>query len=237
MRISYHERQGIAMEENNNEVFQPTPPRRRRRRSKWQNFKEAYLPAIIAAAALHERQGIAMEENNNEVFQPTPPRRRRRRSKWQNFKEAYLPAIIAAAALILIIVFIVGSVKRSKAQENPSSAQDSTISSSEALQMEADSLLSRAAVLASHYDYQAAIDLLGSYSLLSRAAVLASHYDYQAAIDLLGSYSAGVDSNEAIKAKHEEYRIAMSQLVDFTDVEQVPVLGFNLLMADLPRSC
>lgn len=159
----------------------------------------------------HERQGIAMEENNNEVFQPTPPRRRRRRSKWQNFKEAYLPAIIAAAALILIIVFIVGSVKRSKAQEDPSSTQDSTISSSEALQMEAD-------------------------SLLSQAAKLASHYDYQAAIDLLDSYSAGVDSNETIKAKHEEYRIAMSQLVDFTDVEQVPVLGFNLLMADLPRS-
>ena len=32
---------------------QPAPPRRRRRkRSKWQNFKEAYLPVIIAALAL-----------------------------------------------------------------------------------------------------------------------------------------------------------------------------------------
>lgn len=159
----------------------------------------------------HERQGIAMEENNNEVFQPTPPRRRRRRSKWQNFKEAYLPAIIAAAALILIIVFIVGSVKRSRAQEDPSSTQDSTISSSEALQQEAD-------------------------ALLAQAAVYASHYDYQSAQDTLNRYSAGVDSNPDLKAKHDEYGIAMSQLVDFTDVENVPVLGFNLLMADLPRA-
>ena len=38
---------------NPNEDVQPTPPRRRRRkRSKWQNFKEAYLPVIIAAVAL-----------------------------------------------------------------------------------------------------------------------------------------------------------------------------------------
>lgn len=38
---------------NPNQDAQPTPPvRRRRKRSKWQNFKEAYLPVIIAAAAL-----------------------------------------------------------------------------------------------------------------------------------------------------------------------------------------
>ncbi len=44
------------MDENMNmnpeENVQPTPPRRRRKRSKWQNFKEAYLPVIIAALAL-----------------------------------------------------------------------------------------------------------------------------------------------------------------------------------------
>ena len=38
---------------NNNDEIQPAaPPRRRRKRSKWQNFKEAYLPVIIAGAAL-----------------------------------------------------------------------------------------------------------------------------------------------------------------------------------------
>lgn len=44
------------MEENQNKLPsdnpQPTPPRRRRKRTKWQNFKEAYLPVIIAALAL-----------------------------------------------------------------------------------------------------------------------------------------------------------------------------------------
>lgn len=45
------------MEENHtnpNEFddIQPVPRRRRRKRSKWQDFKEAYLPVIIAAAAI-----------------------------------------------------------------------------------------------------------------------------------------------------------------------------------------
>ena len=41
------------MNKNPNEDAQSAPPRRRRRkRSKWQNFKEAYLPVIIAALAL-----------------------------------------------------------------------------------------------------------------------------------------------------------------------------------------
>ena len=44
------------MDENKNinpgENVPSTPPRRRRKRSKWQNFKEAYLPVIIAALAL-----------------------------------------------------------------------------------------------------------------------------------------------------------------------------------------
>ena len=38
--------------EENNELVRPNPPRRRRKRSQWQNFKESYLPVIIAAAAL-----------------------------------------------------------------------------------------------------------------------------------------------------------------------------------------
>ncbi len=45
------------MEENQNQSpefdeIQPIPRRRRRRRTKWQDFKEAYLPVIIAVAAI-----------------------------------------------------------------------------------------------------------------------------------------------------------------------------------------
>lgn len=42
--------ENINREPNDN--VQPTPPRRRRKRTKWQNFKEAYLPVIIAVLAL-----------------------------------------------------------------------------------------------------------------------------------------------------------------------------------------
>lgn len=39
------------MEQNAFENTQPNPPRRRRKRSKWQDFKEAYLPFIILGVA------------------------------------------------------------------------------------------------------------------------------------------------------------------------------------------
>ncbi len=154
-----------------------------------------------------------MEENNNEFVQPVPPRRRRRRTKWQDFKEAYLPVIIAGAALILIVVFIVGSIRRSKVEvpKGNTPTAETTISASDALLAEAD-------------------------SLLKQADAMASHFDYQGAMDLLGTYSAGLDSNESLKAKYNEYSDAMSKLVEFTDVDKVPNLTFNLLIEDLPRA-
>ncbi len=154
-----------------------------------------------------------MEENNEMNHAAPPVRHRRRRSKWQNFKEAYLPAIIAGAALILIIGFIVGSVQRTKSPKAPknTNSTETTISPSEALQMEAD-------------------------SLLNHAETLASHFDYQAAMDLLNSYSGGLDSNEALKTKYNEYSAAMATLVPFTDVDKIPNLGFNMLIEDLPRA-
>ena len=39
--------------------------------------------------------------------------RRKKRTQMEVFKEAYLPALIACAAVILIIIFIVGSITRS----------------------------------------------------------------------------------------------------------------------------
>lgn len=154
-----------------------------------------------------------MEENNNDIIQPTPPRRRRKRSKWQDFKEAYLPVIIVALALILIIVFIVGSVKRHKKPNIPNVPNNtqSTIDPSESLQQEAG-------------------------NLMQQAGVLASQYDYQAAMDLLSTYSAGLESNETLKAKYDEYSAAQSKLVPYKDVEKIPNLCFNLLVEDLPRA-
>ena len=74
-------------------------------------------------------------EENKDFMQPTPPRRRRKRSKWQDFKEAYLPVLIALVAVILIIVFISGSVNRAKGPvtESTPAASVQTTESAEAL--------------------------------------------------------------------------------------------------------
>ena len=50
-----------------------------------------------------------MDEQRNEEIRPVNPRRRKR-SKMQIFKEAYLPVVIAGAALLLIVIFIIGSI-------------------------------------------------------------------------------------------------------------------------------
>ena len=76
-----------------------------------------------------------MEEQRNESNRPVNPRRRKR-TKLQIFKEAYLPLIIIALALILIIVFIAGSITRAvqkaKAEKAASIAASSSLAEEEA---------------------------------------------------------------------------------------------------------
>ena len=52
-----------------------------------------------------------MEEQFNNSNPPVNPRRKKR-SKMQIFKETYLPVIIGGVAIILIIIFIIGSITR-----------------------------------------------------------------------------------------------------------------------------
>ena len=49
--------------------------------------------------------------DENQTARPVM-RRRRKRSQFEIFKETYLPAVIACAAVIMIIIFIVGSITR-----------------------------------------------------------------------------------------------------------------------------
>ena len=53
-----------------------------------------------------------MDNKRDSAPRPVNPRRRKR-SPLQTFKEAYLPAILAGVALLLILIFIIGSVTRS----------------------------------------------------------------------------------------------------------------------------
>lgn len=151
--------------------------------------------------------------NPEETPQPTPPRRRRKRTKWQNFKEAYLPVIIAALALILIIVFIVSSINRGK---NPTKKPGETT---------APPTLDSAAMLQQEAD-----------TLLAEANVLATQYDYQAAMDKLSSFSGGINTNETLMAKYQEYSDTFGKLVPWDDINDVPNLSFRMLIADLDRA-
>lgn len=153
-------------------------------------------------------------EENKDFMQPTPPRRRRKRSKWQDFKEAYLPVLIALVAVILIIVFISGSVNRAKgpATESTPAASVQTTESAEALlQKEVD-------------------------DLLARAAVLASQYDYEGALKVLESYSAGLSTSQELMNQYNEYTQEYQEMIPVENVRQIPNLAFNLLIADLDRA-
>ena len=70
-----------------------------------------------------------MEELRNDTPRPINPRRRKR-SKMKIFKEAYLPVIIAGLALVLIIVFIIGSISRSVQKKNAAIEESIAASSS-----------------------------------------------------------------------------------------------------------
>lgn len=155
-----------------------------------------------------------MEEQRNDENRPVNPRRKRK-TKVQIFKETYLPVIIAGVALILIIVFIIGSITRAVQKNRAEKEAEKLAASSQteektALDYEADRLLAQAEDLAESYDYQAAIDVLNSFS---------------------GDLSVYTNLNDKII----EYERAIKNLVAWDDPNQVVNLSFQLLIADPVR--
>lgn len=157
-----------------------------------------------------------MDENKS----PNPKRpgspRRRKRSKMQIFKESYLPVIIAGAAVLMIVIFIVGSVSRGisrrKAQKEASiAASVSEAARLDALRDEADILLIEAEKLAEGFDYQAAVDTLESFS---------------------GSFTEFPD----VGAQLDRYKETMAEMVVWDDLSKIPNLSFNMLIADPARA-
>ncbi len=155
-----------------------------------------------------------MDAQNNQPERPVNPRRRKR-SKMQIFKEVYLPVIIAGLAILLILIFIIGSIVRA-VQKNKAEI-DASIASSyaqaaeeERQQQEADALLAQAAELAAGYDYDGAIALLNTFS---------------------GEMNNFPQVNDQIVA----YEKAKSKLVAWDDPSKVVNLSFQLLVADPDR--
>lgn len=157
-----------------------------------------------------------MEENMNEIPQRPVRRQRRKRGKMQIFKESYLPAIIVIAALVLVVVFIIGSVSRGIARRNLEKEASIAASSSEA---------ERVARLEAEVD-----------RLLEEADRLAKDYDIDGAIAVLDSFEGDPGEFTDIASQRAIYIEMKGEMVAWDDLSKIPNLSFNMLVADPARA-
>ncbi len=156
-----------------------------------------------------------MEQMRNDDGQQTRPRRKPR-TQMEIFKEAYLPVIIAGAALLMILVFVIGSIVRG-VQQRKYDQQISLASSIAAAEEKA------------RLDAEA-------QQLLITAAAYAEQYDYDAAIAALESFSGNMADYEEIANNHAKYTADKDALVLWDDPGKVLNLSFQLLIADPERA-
>ena len=142
---------------------------------------------------------------------PAKPRRRKR-TKLQIFKEAYLPLIVAAVALLLILIFIIGSITRAVQWNQLAKKESIAASIAAAEQQEA-------------WKKEAA-------DLLSQTKSLAAGCDYDAALQLLDSFSGQADAFPELGAMRQSIQAAADALVLWEDNGKVLNLSFQPLIAD-----
>lgn len=142
---------------------------------------------------------------------PAKPRRRKR-TKMQIFKEAYLPLIVAGVALLLIFIFIIGSITRA-VQWNQLAKKESIAASIAAVEQQ------------EAWEKEAA-------DLLSQAKSLAAGCDYDAALQLLDSFSGQADAFPELGAMRQSIQAASDALVLWEDNAKVLNLSFQPLIAD-----
>lgn len=156
-----------------------------------------------------------MDERQDKQTPPVNPRRRKR-SQVEIFKEAYLPAIIACTALLLIVIFIIGSIARGINNRNAEAAakQEASVS----LQQEQERLAQEVA------------DLIADADLLTKS------YDYNGAVALLDSFDGDASQFPELAKKREAYLNEQKNMVLWNDPAQVVNLSFQLLIADTQRA-
>ena len=143
-----------------------------------------------------------------DVTKPLVPTRRRRKSKQQIFKEKYLPFIILGVSVVLCLSFILGSVSRGR-DRAAAKAQEERIT--QLLKDEAE-------------------------SLKTRSAAMAAEYDYENAMKTLASFSGGLANHQELLDLYNSYKTALSQLVVWDNLAEIPNLSFRTLMADLQKA-
>lgn len=150
-------------------------------------------------------------DNTSKIPRPANPRRRKK-SQLQIFKESYLPLIIAGVALLLIVIFIIGSIVRAVKKHNVE--KEASIAASSSLAAE-----------------QAALEA-EAQQLLSIAAQQAAGYDFAGAIATIDSFSGDIAAYEELMTKRAEYTEAQRTLTAWTDPSDVTNLSFHPLVAD-----
>lgn len=156
-----------------------------------------------------------MEQNPNQQPRPVNPRRKKR-SQMQIFREDYLPLVIMGIALIMILVFIIGSIslaiQKKKYDKHIALEASASIAAEEArLNEEAQ-------------------------NLVLEADALAAGFDYDGAISILNRFSGDTSAYPLVGDKLTEYTQAKEQLVAWSDPAQIPNLSFQLLIADTKRA-
>lgn len=143
-----------------------------------------------------------------DVTKPLVPRPKRRKSKQQLFKEKYLPFIILGVAGLLCLSFIFGSISLRREKDAVKAKQERIT----------QLLLEEAA------------------ELKTRAAAMAAEYDYENAMKTLAGYSGGLANHKELLSLYNGYKTALSELVVWDDLSEIPNLSFRTLIADLEKA-
>ncbi|MBE6959797.1 MAG: hypothetical protein E7448_03615 [Ruminococcaceae bacterium] len=145
-----------------------------------------------------------------QMHQRHPNPRRRKKSKMEIFKEAYLPTIILGIAVVLILIFIIGSLSRLSIQDNQN-------------QQLATDPTEDPAMVQQRLEVQ---------QLLQQAEKLALDFEFQQAVAVLDSFTGDKSAFPELAYKRGEYAQQASQMVTWADPSQIVNLSFHGLIVN-----
>lgn len=156
-----------------------------------------------------------MDEMQNQT-QTTTIKRKRKLTPFEKFSQTYLPLVIGSVALLLILVFLFGSIIRGFQYRTLYTQLNHD--ASVAAQQEKERLDAEC------------------NTLTQQAAELAAQYDYDAAITLLQSFSGNISEYPRMEQLIDVYRSERSTMVQWGNFGSIPNLSFEMLIVDPQRA-
>lgn len=156
-----------------------------------------------------------MDDQQTRIERPANPRRRKR-TRFEVFKEAYLPTIIVGLALVLILIFLIGSITRGVQR----SRYNKDVALKESIAAEQDRIA---------MDAQAE-------SISQEASFRAAQFDYVGAIELIESFTGNIEDYPALSEKKATYEAAMQEMILWDNPADVLSLSLHVLIEDPQRA-